>query len=144
MWCFFKRNAAVLSAVFLCMTVTGAGARAETDPAVQKAEGPVLFSLVDVVSDMISLRDYEYNYIELYRDGRYVCKNKVRTNGMETTVSGYYVIDRERHDIRIFQNDGRQYFFISPGERTFIDASRLVVSGELSGCFVRFEYRLVR
>lgn len=146
MWCLFKRSAAVLSAIFFCVAVTGAGLRAETEtaPAVQKAERPALFSLADVVSDIISLRDYEYNYIELYQDGRYVCKNRARANGMETTVSGYYIIDRERHDIRIFQKDGTQYFFISPGEQTFIDNSRLVVSGELSGYFVRFEYRLVQ
>lgn len=105
----------------------------------QSVDDPVYFNLVKVESDIISINQYEYNYIVLYSDGRYKCSTK--SGGKIISSSGYYNIDVNNHTISIMTEDRIPFYFIAPNEHTYINANCIIITGTLYGNIIRFEYR---
>lgn len=101
---------------------------------------PVRFDLIKVESDLVSINQYEYNYILLYSNGE--CKCYTKSNGQKTSFTGYYKLNTATNKINIFTKEHDPFYFISPDEHTYINYNSIIVTGTLYGKFVKFEYKL--
>lgn len=109
------------------------------DNRMQTDDDYVCFNLVEVESRVISIKQYDYNYFYLYKNG--VCEFYSSCSGQRFSMDGYWTFDKKTKKISLFTGNRIPYYFISPDEHVYMDIDNIIVTGTLYGKYVKFVYK---